>query len=120
MNIIVLNSKRGHSRTLPVPRHWPWLLAVALVVFPAIIGVSAYLLAYRVGGQPEFTPVMTERFAGQLEQQQQVLSQLDQQSQEQFRALTEPAKLKLLWVTLKSLSPICANLLNLKSLLVLM
>ncbi len=88
MNIIVLNSKRGHSRTLPVPRHWPWLLAVVLVAFPVLIGVSAYLLAYRVGGQPEFASMMTKRFSSQLEQQQLALSELDQQSQEQFRALT--------------------------------
>ncbi len=44
MNILVINSKRGHSRTLPVPRHWPWLLAAVLVVVPVLMGVGGYLL----------------------------------------------------------------------------
>ncbi|MCG8392682.1 MAG: peptidoglycan DD-metalloendopeptidase family protein [Pseudomonadales bacterium] len=88
MNIIVINSKRGHSRTLPIPRHWPWLLALALVVLPSLVGVGAYYMVYHVSDQPEYTPVMTERFAEQLKEQQSSLEELDQLSQEQFRALT--------------------------------
>ncbi|MGB2249097.1 MAG: peptidoglycan DD-metalloendopeptidase family protein [Alcanivorax sediminis] len=88
MNIIVINSKRGHSRTLPVPRHWPWLLAAVFVLLPALIGVGAYQLVYHVGDQPEYTPLMTARFADQLNEQEKALSELDQLSQEQFRALT--------------------------------
>ncbi|MZR62452.1 M23 family metallopeptidase [Alcanivorax sp. DP30] len=88
MNIIVINSRRGHSRTLPVPRHWPWLLAAVFVLLPALIGVGAYQLAYHVGDQPEYTPLMTARFADQLDEQEKALAELDQLSQEQFRALT--------------------------------
>lgn len=88
MNIIVINSRRGHSRTLPVPRHWPWLLAAVFVLLPALIGVGAYQLVYHVGDQPEYTPLMTARFADQLDEQEKALAELDQLSQEQFRALT--------------------------------
>ena len=88
MNIIVINSRRGHSRTLPVPRHWPWLLAAVFVLLPALIGVGAYQLVYHVGDQPEYTPLMTARFADQLNEQEKALAELDQLSQEQFRALT--------------------------------
>ncbi|WP_035231556.1 peptidoglycan DD-metalloendopeptidase family protein [Alcanivorax nanhaiticus] len=88
MNIIVINSRRGHSRTLPVPRHWPWLLAAVFVLLPALIGVGAYQLVYHVSDQPEYTPLMTARFADQLNEQEKALSELDQLSQEQFRALT--------------------------------
>ncbi len=88
MNIIVINSRRGHSRTLPVPGHWPWLLAAVFVLLPALIGVGAYQLVYHVSDQPEYTPLMTARFADQLNEQEKALSELDQLSQEQFRALT--------------------------------
>ena len=88
MNIIVLNSKRGHSRTLPVPRHWPWMLAGVFLLLPVLVAVGTYQLIYHVSDQPEFTPVMTERFAEQLHEQQLALADLDQLSQEQFRALT--------------------------------
>ena len=88
MNILVINSKRGHSRTLPVPRHWPWLLAAVLVVVPLLSGVGGYLLVSQLSEQPEYTPVMTERFSTHLEEQQKALESLDRLSQEQFRALT--------------------------------
>ena len=88
MNILVINSKRGHSRTLPVPRHWPWLLAAVLVVVPVLMGVGGYLLVSQLSDQPEYTPVMTERFSTHLEEQQKALESLDRLSQEQFRALT--------------------------------
>ena len=55
---------------LPVPRFWPWLLAGVLVLLPALVaGVGAYQLIYHVSDPPEFTPVMTERFAEQLHEQ---------------------------------------------------
>ena len=88
MNILVINSKRGHSRTLPVPRHWPWLLAAVLGVVPVLMGVGGYLLVSQLSDQPEYTPVMTERFSTHLEEQQKALESLDRLSQEQFRALT--------------------------------
>ncbi|MFT7094681.1 MAG: murein DD-endopeptidase MepM/ murein hydrolase activator NlpD, partial [Alcanivorax sp.] len=88
MNILVINSKRGHSRTLPVPRHWPWLLAAVLVVVPVLMGVGGYLLVSQLNDQPEYTPVMTERFSTHLEEQKKALESLDRLSQEQFRALT--------------------------------
>ena len=47
MNIILLNSKRGHSRTLSVPRHLPVILLAVLMVVPVLVGVGAYWVSYR-------------------------------------------------------------------------
>ncbi|KGD65462.1 M24/M37 family peptidase [Alcanivorax nanhaiticus] len=64
------------------------MLAAVFVLLPALIGVGAYQLVYHVSDQPEYTPLMTARFADQLNEQEKALSELDQLSQEQFRALT--------------------------------
>lgn len=88
MNIIVINNKRGHTRTLPVPRHWPWFLAGMLVLLPLLVGVGAYYGVYHLNGAPEYAPEMTARFSSQLTETQVELGQLEQQSEEQFRALT--------------------------------
>ncbi|EKF74256.1 M24/M37 family peptidase [Alcanivorax hongdengensis A-11-3] len=87
MNIIVLNSQRGHSRTIPVPRYWPWLLAAVLFVIPVLVGGGAYWLSYQVG-KSGYTPLVTERFADQLAEQKQQVQALNRQSQEEFRAMT--------------------------------
>ncbi|MDX1804563.1 MAG: peptidoglycan DD-metalloendopeptidase family protein [Alcanivorax sp.] len=87
MNIIVLNSTRGHSRTLPVPRHWPWILAFLLVVLPIALGTGAYWLNYQFG-KSDYAPLVSKRFASHLEEQDKQVKSLSRKSQEEFRALT--------------------------------
>lgn len=44
MKLIILDPRRGISRTLHLPRVWPWLLAVALLVLPLMGGLGGYWL----------------------------------------------------------------------------
>lgn len=87
MNILFLNNKRGYSRTLRVPKHWPWILGSLLVALPIALGVTAYLVTARLA-EPDYAPLVAGRFAEQIEQQSSAIKSLDRQSNEQFRALT--------------------------------
>lgn len=87
MNIILLNSKRGHSRTLTLPRFLPALVLAVLVLIPMAAGVGAYWLSYRVA-PPSYSEAVAERFRSSLDRQSDEVANLKQLSEEQFRALT--------------------------------
>ncbi|ASK34852.1 M23 family metallopeptidase [Alloalcanivorax mobilis] len=87
MNIIVLNSKRGHSRTFSLPRFLPGLLLAALLVVPVFAGVGAYWLVYRVA-PPAYTDAVARRFQSYLDTQTSEVAELRRLSKEQFQALT--------------------------------
>lgn len=86
MNIILLH-KRGHSRTLRIPRYWPLLAFVLLVVVPAAVGVGAYWLAYRVR-PPAYTGVAAARLQTLLDKQTREVANLRQLGKDQFHAMT--------------------------------
>ena len=87
MNIILLNSKRGHSRTLTLPRFLPAVLLALLVMVPVCAGVGAYWIAYRVS-PPVYTDAVAQRFRTYLHTQAREVADLRRLSKEQFRALT--------------------------------
>ncbi|MBM7332345.1 MAG: peptidoglycan DD-metalloendopeptidase family protein [Alcanivorax sp.] len=87
MNIILLNSKRGHSRTLSVPRHLPVILLAVLMVVPVLVGVGAYWVSYR-WAPPSYTDAVAARFQDHLDAQAHEVSELKRLSEEQIRALT--------------------------------
>lgn len=87
MNIILLNSKRGHSRTIAIPRFLPALVLAVLVLIPMAAGVGAYWISYRVA-PPSYSEEVAERFQSSLERQSEQVATLKRLSEEQFRALT--------------------------------
>ena len=87
MNIILLNSKRGHSRTITLPRFLPALVLAVLVLIPMAAGVGAYWISYRVA-PPSYSEEVAKRFQSSLERQSDEVADLKQLSEEQFRALT--------------------------------
>lgn len=86
MNIILLN-KKGHSRSVSLPRHLPALAIALLVILPAVIGVGAYWLSYKVA-PPAYTGAVTARFESQLTHQTREVADLKRLGEDQFRALT--------------------------------
>jgi murein DD-endopeptidase MepM/ murein hydrolase activator NlpD len=87
MNIILLNSKRGHSRTLHLPRFLPALVVAVLVLIPMAAGVGAYWISYRVA-PPAYSEEVADRFRTYLARQSEQVADLKQLSEEQFHALT--------------------------------
>lgn len=87
MNIIILNSRRGHSRNLPLPRMLPWLAALVLIVVPALVGTGSYYAA-RWFSSPVMDREMTERWQSELREKQARLGELDQRAEEELSALT--------------------------------
>lgn len=87
MNIIILNNKKGHSRTLHLPVWLPWALASVLLILPVAAGVGAYFSAYYLD-EPLFSDEVAERWQGEVDAQQGELAELNEQSQRELRALT--------------------------------
>ena len=87
MNIILLNSKRGHSRTFSLPRFLPLIALGVLVALPVLVGVGAYWIRYRVA-PPSYTDAVAERFQENLRAQADEVVELKRLSEEQIRALT--------------------------------
>lgn len=87
MNIILLNSKHGHSRTLNLPRFLLAFLLAALVIIPILAGAGTYWILYRVA-PPVYTDAVAQRFQAYLDTQTREVSDLRRLSKEQFQALT--------------------------------
>ena len=87
MNIIILNPRRGGSRTLHLPRWLGWAMAVMLVVVPAATGVGAYYISHYVD-QPLFSDDIARRWHDDVRGQQEQLLVLQQKADEDVRALT--------------------------------
>lgn len=87
MNIIILNHRRGQSRTLHLPRWLPWCLAALLFALPVGVGVGSYYVAYHVM-DPLFTDEAARRWHEDVRQQQQEVAELERRSREELKALT--------------------------------
>lgn len=87
MHIILLHPGGGHSRHLRLPRALPWLLALVLVVVPALTGVGAYYGAQYLD-DPLFSDQVARDWTARIEAQQQELETLNQRAGEQLRAQT--------------------------------
>lgn len=87
MNIIILNSRRGQSHNLRLPRHLHWLLALVLVVIPVLGGFGGWHLA-NYTGDPVFNRDMAIRWQQQIDQQKSTVGELNRRSEEELRALT--------------------------------
>lgn len=87
MNIIILNPRRGGSRTLHLPRWLGWAAVMMLVVVPISAGVGAYYISHYVD-QPLFSAEIAERWHREVAEQQVQLAALQRQADEDVRALT--------------------------------
>lgn len=87
MNIIILNNRRGHSRTLHMPRWLPWSLAGLLLALPVALGVTSYYVAYHVM-DPLFTEEAAMRWHDDVRQQKHEVVELERRSREELKALT--------------------------------
>lgn len=87
MNIIILNNRKGHSRTLHIPRWLPWGLAVLLGLLPMGIGVGAYYGAH-YAVDPLFSEEVARGWHRDVKQQEEEMAQLRQRAGEEIRALT--------------------------------
>lgn len=87
MNIIILNNRKGHSKTLHLPVWLPWALALMFVFLPVAAGVGAYYAAYHLDS-PLFSDDVAERWHQDVSTHRNELAQLNEQSQRELRALT--------------------------------
>lgn len=87
MNIIILNNRKGHSKTLHLPVWLPLALALMFVFLPVAAGVGAYYAAYHLDS-PLFSDDVAERWHQDVSTHRQELAQLNEQSQRELRALT--------------------------------
>ena len=87
MHLIIFNSRRGHSRNLPLPRHLPWIAAAVLLVVPVLVGVGSFHAA-RWFSEPVLDTRMTARWQEEIFSKRERLGELDQRTTEELRALT--------------------------------
>lgn len=87
MNIIILNPRRGGSRTLHLPRWLGWAGALLLVVLPLSAGIGAYYISHYID-QPLFSDEVAQRWHDDVRGQQEQLAVLQRQADEEMRALT--------------------------------
>jgi murein DD-endopeptidase MepM/ murein hydrolase activator NlpD len=87
MNIIILNPRRGGSRTLHLPRWLGWAGALVLFVIPLAVGVGTYYISHYVD-QPLFSAEVAERWHRDVRGQRRELAELQRQADEDVRALT--------------------------------
>ena len=80
MNIIILNNRKGHSKTLHLPVWLPWALALMFVFLPVAAGVGAYYAAYHLDS-PLFSDDVAERWHQDVSTHRNELAQLNEQSQ---------------------------------------
>lgn len=87
MNIIILNNRKGHSKTLHLPVWLPWAMALMFVFLSVAAGVGAYYAAYHLDN-PLFSDDVAERWHQDVSTHRNDLAQLNEQSQRELRALT--------------------------------
>ncbi|MCK5873138.1 MAG: M23 family metallopeptidase [Alcanivoracaceae bacterium] len=87
MNIIILNPRRGGSRTLHLPRWLGWAGALMLVVLPVSVGIGAYYISHYIH-QPLFSADVAQRWHDDVRGQQEQLFVLQREADEEVRALT--------------------------------
>lgn len=87
MHIILLHPHRDQSRHLRLPWGLPWMLALGLVVLPALAGVGAYY-GVRYLEDPVITEDTAERWQNRIREQQAELQDLRERSEEQLKAQT--------------------------------
>ena len=87
MNIIILNPRRGGSRTLHLPRWLGWAGALLLLVTPLAVGIGGYYISHYVD-QPLFSAEVAQRWHNDVLEQQKSLAQLQREADEDVRALT--------------------------------
>ncbi|MDF1630560.1 MAG: M23 family metallopeptidase [Alcanivoracaceae bacterium] len=87
MNIIILNPRRGGSRTLHLPRWLGWAGMLMLLIMPLATGVGAYYISHYLD-QPLFSADVAERWHDDVRAQQKELQVLQRQADEEVRALT--------------------------------
>ncbi|WP_133491473.1 M23 family metallopeptidase [Alcanivorax sp. 24] len=87
MNIIWLNSKGGHARSVQLSRYWLYLALSVMIALPVALGTGAYWLNYKLA-PPAYTEAVAERFQHELNEQKREVADLSRLSAEQFRALT--------------------------------
>ncbi|MDF1821588.1 MAG: M23 family metallopeptidase [Alcanivoracaceae bacterium] len=87
MNIIILNNKRGHSRTVHLPRRLPWLLFGLMVVVPMAFGMGGwYLMQYL--DEPLFSDQAAQQWRLEVKRNKEEVGKLRQRTDEELRALT--------------------------------
>lgn len=87
MNIIILNNRKGHSRTLHLPAWLPWAMALMFVLMPVAAGVGAYYSAYYLD-EPLFSEDVALRWHEDVSAHRVELAQVNEASQRELRALT--------------------------------
>jgi len=87
MNIIILNPRRGQSRTLHLPRWLGWAAAVALIVLPTVIGFGSYYISHQLH-QPLFSADSAKRWQSDVRDQREEMVTLQRRANEEVRALT--------------------------------
>lgn len=87
MHIILLHPHRDQSRHLRLPRGLPWMLALGLVVLPALAGVGTYY-GVRYLEDPVITEDSAERWQNRIREQQAQIQDLRERSEEQLKAQT--------------------------------
>jgi murein DD-endopeptidase MepM/ murein hydrolase activator NlpD len=87
MNIIILNPRRGGSRTLHLPRWLGWAATLLLLVVPLAVGFGTYYISHYVD-QPLFSAEVAQRWHNDVRDQQISLAQLQREADEDVRALT--------------------------------
>ena len=87
MNIIILNSRRGQSLNLRLPRHLHWLLVLLLLVVPVVGGFAGWQFANYLG-DPVFNRDMASRWQQEIEEQRVAVGEVNQRSEKELRALT--------------------------------
>jgi murein DD-endopeptidase MepM/ murein hydrolase activator NlpD len=87
MNIIILNPRRGGSRTLHLPRWIGWLGAVLLLVVPVAVGFGTYYISHYID-KPLFSAEVAKRWHHDVREHRSELAMLQRQADEDVRALT--------------------------------
>lgn len=87
MHIILLHPHRDQSRHLRLPRGLPWILALSLIVLPALVGVGAYYGVHYLD-DPVITRDTAERWQNRIREQQTRIEDLRERSEEQLKAQT--------------------------------
>jgi len=87
MNIIILNPRRGGSRTLHLPRWLGWAGMFLLFITPIAMGVGAYYISHYLD-QPLFSAEVAGRWQKDVRSQREDLKMLQRQADEDVRALT--------------------------------
>jgi murein DD-endopeptidase MepM/ murein hydrolase activator NlpD len=87
MNIIILNPRRGGSRTLHLPRWLGWAGMLLVLIVPIASGVGTYYISHYLD-EPLFSADVAERWHGDVRGQQRELQVLQRRADEEVRALT--------------------------------